>query len=152
MNVHGMPSDNFATFRAMHMAEYYPAGVPWIYLILHQQFWLKLTRPFRDQSDDLYQEQVPTSEPTSPMNRQSNPANRSDLTSTNDPNVANMSYMNNVKNNNASQNALQYPSTHQLHDGIVDVEAFREMLKRKQTRKDVNNFRHVQLDEITPLR
>ncbi|XP_072024515.1 prostaglandin E2 receptor EP3 subtype-like [Amphiura filiformis] len=152
-NVHGMPLDNYATFKAMHMAEYYPAGIPWLYLLLHQQFWLRITRPYRDQSDDHLPEQVPTSEPNSPTaNRQTtySTANRPECASTLPTNDQSMSYMNNVKNNNASQNTLQYPAA--LHDGIVDVEAFREMLKRKQTRKDVNNFRHVQLDEITPLR
>ena len=145
-----MPVDNFKTFRAMHMAEYYSAGLPWLYLLLHQQVWLKLFRPYRDPYEEPIPEQVSLTEHTSP--NRNNTIVRPDGHTT-DQNESNMmSYMNNVKNNNASQNSMQYPPAHMMHDGTVDVEAFREMLKRKTTRKDVNNFRHIQLDEITPLR
>ena len=50
-NVSGQPLDNFKNMSAMHWAEFYPAFCPWLYVLCHEQIWMRVTctePPYRD--------------------------------------------------------------------------------------------------------
>ncbi|XP_071502111.1 uncharacterized protein [Diadema antillarum] len=50
-NVSGQQINNFKNMAAMHWAEFYPAFCPWLYILLHEQIWMRLTcrePPYRD--------------------------------------------------------------------------------------------------------
>ncbi|XP_011672390.1 prostaglandin E2 receptor EP4 subtype-like [Strongylocentrotus purpuratus] len=42
-NVSGQPLNNFKNMAAMHWAEFYPAFCPWLYILCHEQIWMRLT-------------------------------------------------------------------------------------------------------------